>query len=244
MGRNAGGQRVGRCQPGCGLLAHQAALVQYQDALANGTDLGQDMAAEQHRSLALETLDQLADFNDLVGIQTAGRFVQNENFGITDQSLGQAYALAVTMGQVAHQFAAHIVQARAVDEVIQVGLLAARWHFLDFSHEIQVRLDPLVGVQGHVLWHEADAPAHGNGVGHDIVASDMGRTAAGGQRTGQDFHGGGFAGPVGAQEADNFALRDLKTEALQGECRTVATCQSIDFDHRLFVPDWLIVITV
>ena len=45
------------------------------------------MAGNQHRHLpaAVEIEDQLPDFNDALGVQAVGRFVQYQKIGITDE---------------------------------------------------------------------------------------------------------------------------------------------------------------
>ena len=43
--------------------------------------------------------NQFADFYHLVGVESGGGFVQDKHFGIMDQSLCQAYPLAVAFGE-------------------------------------------------------------------------------------------------------------------------------------------------
>ena len=60
--------------------------------------------------LPSEILDQLADLADLIGIQSAGRLVENEQIGFMDEGVRKADALSVTFGKRADQFFLHLFQ--------------------------------------------------------------------------------------------------------------------------------------
>jgi len=49
------------------------------------------------------------------------------------------------------------------------------------------------------------------------------------QHAGDDLHGGGFAGAVGAQKADNFAGCDLEGDVLDGGDGAEAAAEVFDF---------------
>ncbi len=210
-GSDAGGQARGH------LLGDQAALVQDQHPVADGGHLAEDVAGEQHGAAAAEGADQLADLDDLVGIQAAGGLVQHQHLGVAHEGLGQAHALAVAVAEGAHQAAAHVRQAGALHQAGHVAGLARGGHALDLGHEAQHRLDALVGVQGHVLGHEAHLAADGQGLVQQVVAGhDRAEPALGRQRAGEDLHGGGLARAVGAEEAHDLARGDRRRRRRPG----------------------------
>jgi len=49
------------------------------------------------------------------------------------------------------------------------------------------------------------------------VAEDGGPTAVGAQDGGEDAHGGGLAGPVGAEQPEHGAHRDVEVHAVDGD---------------------------
>jgi hypothetical protein len=78
----------------------QLALVEDGDAVADVLDVGQQVAAHQDGlPLLLELEDQILHFAGADRVQTGGRLVENDQFGIVDQRLGQpdaaGHALAV-----------------------------------------------------------------------------------------------------------------------------------------------------
>ena len=83
-----------------------------------------------------------------------------------------------------------------------------------------------------VLLLEADADL---GLGHGVVATDVSAqdadlAAVGLQLPGEHLDGGGLAGAVGAQEAEDLAGRDLEADALDGLRVAVAEAQVLRAD--------------
>src|SRR5258708_10197412 len=76
------------------VLGHHAAIGDDDDARTGRGHLGQDVGAQDDRVLAAERLDQIAGLDNLLGIETAGRLVQNEHRRIAEHRLGEADALA------------------------------------------------------------------------------------------------------------------------------------------------------
>jgi hypothetical protein len=48
--------------------------------------------------------------------------------------------------------------------------------------------------------------ANVHGIGGDVETSDAGDAGRGGHKSGEDAHGGGFAGAIGAEKAEDFAF--------------------------------------
>jgi len=78
-----------------GIRGHQLALVDNDDTFAGLFDFRQDVGAQNNGVVAGEALDQVARLVDLLGIESGGRLVQNEHFGIVNDGLCQADPLAV-----------------------------------------------------------------------------------------------------------------------------------------------------
>ena len=58
-------------------------------ALAGHADFRQDVSGENDRVISRKTLDQFADFNNLVGIKSDCWLVENQDFRIVHQALGR-----------------------------------------------------------------------------------------------------------------------------------------------------------
>ena len=64
-----------------------------------------------------ELADQFADLADLVGIEAVGRLVEDQQFGIVDEGVGQSDALAVAFRERLDHLAADRFEAAGVDHV-------------------------------------------------------------------------------------------------------------------------------
>ena len=112
-------QAVG--QVGDRILGDELALADDDDALAGVFDLGQDVGAEDDGVIAGEGREQLADLDDLLGIETAGRLVEDQDVGVVDDGLGDADALAVAFGQLADQLVADVAERAAADDLVDAA---------------------------------------------------------------------------------------------------------------------------
>jgi hypothetical protein len=91
----------------------QFAMADDDDLVAGVLDLGQDMSAEDDGVVAGEAADQLAGFDDLLGVETGSGLVENQDLGVVDNRLRQADALAVAFGELADQLSADIALRRS-----------------------------------------------------------------------------------------------------------------------------------
>ena len=66
-------------------------------------DLGKDVRCDQYGVAFGERLNQIANGDHLMRVKPAGRLVQNQNLGITQQRLSDRDALAETAGKLAGQ---------------------------------------------------------------------------------------------------------------------------------------------
>ncbi len=71
------------------------AFVDDDHAIAGHADFRQDVSGKNDGVRAGQALDEVADFDNLLGIEADGRLVQNNYGGIMDQRLGQPNTLLV-----------------------------------------------------------------------------------------------------------------------------------------------------
>ena len=75
--------------------------------------------------------------------------------------------------------------------------------------------------------------AGGDGLGHDVVAGDGGGAGGGGDEARKHAHGGGLAGAVGAEEAEDLALVEAEGDIVHrgeaaeplGQARDLDQCR-------------------
>src|SRR6218665_2080397 len=63
--------------------------IENDNPIANGFRLLHDVGGEQYRFVRADVLNHFSDFNNLIGVKPRRGFVQNERFGIVQQSLRQ-----------------------------------------------------------------------------------------------------------------------------------------------------------
>ena len=66
---------------------------------ASGFDFFEDVRGKQDGFVFAEAFDELADFVFLVGVEAIGGLIENENFRIMKEGLGEAGAVAVAFGE-------------------------------------------------------------------------------------------------------------------------------------------------
>ncbi len=126
--------------------------------------------------------------------------------GIMDQRLGQTNTLLVAAREPLNQLRALIDDIGFFERLADARRPLVRGNVFDSQDEIEIGLDGHIRVNGRRLWQIANVPAHLHRISEDIESGDAGRPGCSGHISGEDAHGGGFAGSVGAKETENFAL--------------------------------------
>src|SRR6185369_3319216 len=83
-------------------LPDERAARDHDHALADGLDLGQDVAREEHRARAPKTADELADLDHLARVEPDRRLVEHEDRRVTEERLREPDPLPVAFRQRAH----------------------------------------------------------------------------------------------------------------------------------------------
>src|SRR5690606_9159449 len=102
------------------------------------------------------------------------------------------------------------------------------------EHEVLGRGEHVVDRCG--LAREADASAHLDGCGFDIVAGDANRAAIRAQKRGEDADRGGLACSVDPEQGENLAAFDGEVETREHPVAVEALGESADVDgewHRI-----------
>ena len=81
----------------------------------------QDVGAENDGVVAGQRLEQVADFDDLLRVETGGGLVQDQHVGIVDDRLRQADALPVALGELADQLVPHVADGAALDHLVDAA---------------------------------------------------------------------------------------------------------------------------
>ena len=182
-----------------------------------------------------QAFDQGADFDDLVGVEAHGGFVQDQHRRIADQRLGEAHPLFVALGQVFDQPAVHILDLHQTADFRDM-FLAGELAFLQLIHEVQVFPHRHVQIQRRLLRQIADVGLGSVGILQHVVAVDLHHTLAGRQISGEYIHGGGFARAVGAEETQDLPLVHLEADILHRTVGAIPLREVLYLDHVDYHP--------
>ena len=182
---------------------------------------------------ALAQLDQLgAHLIAQLGVQIAQRLVHQEHGGVTDDGAADGHALALTAGQrlgLAVQILGDIQDLGGLPH-LPVDLVLG--YLLQLQRECHVLIHGHVGIQGVVLEHHGDVAILRLHIVHQLVADPQ---LAGGDvlQTGDHPQGGGLAAAGGTHQYDEFLVRDLQTELLDGHYALLGDLEAALFLRRL-----------
>ena len=107
-------------------------------------------------------------------------------------------------------------QARHLDYPLLPLAASFRRDAVDAAVEVDVLLDGEVLVEREPLAHVADVGLDQLGLRADVEAGHGAPAAAGGENAAEHADGGRFAGPVGSQETEDFALGHLEADVIDG----------------------------
>ena len=123
-------------------------------------------------------------------------------------------------------------QAEAVEQLVGPGTQLRPGQVGEPADEPQVLAAGEVLVDRGVLPGETDALAHRLRVVGDVEAEHLGPATVGTEDGREDAHGGGLAGTVGAEQAEDRARRDGQVDAAQGLDLAEALGQALHPDGR------------
>ena len=227
-------QLVGRA------AGHFAAMVDDEQVVAHLLDFGQDVGAEEDGVIFGQRADEGTDLQDLLGVETHGGLIQNEELGEAQQSLGKADALAVALGEVADEPSPDAHDAGHLHDPVGLGAALFAGDFFQPGGEEQVFLAGHIHVERGQLGQIADGALDQLRFGGDAVSIHQHLALGGAQVAGHDVHGGGLAGAVGAQKAENLAVGHGEAQMVHSQVGAIALDKIAYFDQNRIPPlrDW------
>lgn len=215
-----------------GAVGDNPAFVDDDHAVGYCLHLRQDMGGEDDGFVLADFLDEVADFDNLVGVKPGGGFVKDKHFGVVYECLRQAHALAVAFGKHAYFFVLLYAQTR---HLYDFGYPCGEFLLgnpLYFAGKLQKLLHIHVQIQGVMLRQIANFGAHLQGMFLDVVVAYLDAAGGGRYEAGHNLHGRGFARAIRTQKTEDFALFDGKREVLDGSLRAIHFGQPRDLNKH------------
>ena len=178
-----------------------------------------------------QTFDQMADFDDLLGVEAHGRLIEDDHVGIVDQGLRQADALLIAAGEPLDQFVLLVHDVGLFQGVRDAFRALIRRNILDARDEIEIGPDGHIRIHGRIFGEVADVTPHFHGIVEHVEAGDARGARSGGHVAGQDAHGGGLPGAIGAEKTEDFTFIHRERNVVHGRHRAVRLRQILNFNQ-------------
>ena len=222
-------------QRGRRVVGHDLAAGDDDRAGADGVDLFEDVGGDDDRLVRRHALDQRPHLMLLVRVEAVGRLVEHQDRRIMQQRLRQADAALEALGQGFDRLQAHAFQPCELQGVLHPVVQLAATVAADLGEEAQEAGDRHFRV-GRRAFRAGSRGRAGRRLRRTARRGPgCARCPRSGHESGQHPHGGGFAGAVGAEEAQHLPLRDAERHVVDRGEGAEALGQSLDLDQGSLV---------
>ena len=164
-------------------------------------------------------------------IEAGERLVEDEQLGIVQQGRGDEHALAHAFGVGRDGRVLPGLEMEQLEQPRGLGFNERLAEAAEPADQLQVFEPGEVVVEMGFFGDVAEGGAEGDHVLANILAFEEHPAVVGPQHAGDDFDGGGFAGAVGAEEADDFAGRHLEADTLDCGNAAKTSAKVLQFKH-------------
>src|ERR1019366_2808359 len=161
-------------------------------------------------------------------VQSDGRLIEEEHLRPMQRGLGDFQAADHAAGVFAHKAPAVGRQAHELQGLPDARLLLAAWQIVEFREDEQVLVTGEGSVPGDRLRHITDGAANVDSLCRYRETGHARLARGGRQQGGEHLDRGGFASPVGPEQAENLTGADREGEII--DCRKYAESASKSFD--------------
>jgi hypothetical protein len=198
-----------------GALGLDAATVVDYDAVADVFDIGEEVAAEDDGGSAVgEGDNEIFDFAAADGVEAGGGFIEDDEFRVIDEGLGEADTALHALGEFPDEAAVDIIEADHFEELCATAVAFGGGQVEEAAEEVDGFPGVEVAVEVGFLGEVTDSAFSGDVSGGVTEYFDM---AAGGvEEPEEHFDRGRFTGAVGAEEAEDFAAADFEVDVIDG----------------------------
>lgn len=160
-------------------VGDDTALIDDDCAGASGGDFFEDVGGEEDGPVLTQSFDELADFGFLIGIESVGRLVENEDFGVVKEGLREAGPVTVSFGKSVDGLAGDAFEEAGFDCFSNGRGAGCSFESLHGSAELEESLNGHVIIEGSRFREVANlsfslggAADHGNPADFDFACGD------------------------------------------------------------------------
>ncbi|MNK75158.1 hypothetical protein D3C87_946940 [compost metagenome] len=148
-------------------------------------------------------------------VEAEGGLVQQEELRRVEERDGDGHALLETARELADTLLAVIAQVQTGDELVSLGLHVS--HSLEGAEVREILGDRELPVKVTIAFEDGSEARGGLGaVVRDVMGADGNATGGGSQEARDHLDRGGLAGPVGAEQTEDFTAVETEGDAVDG----------------------------
>src|SRR5450631_3468019 len=200
----------------------ELALVEHRDPVGELVSLFEILRRQEDRhAVGDEVADDLPHGVAAAGVQTRGRFVEEDDARVADQGHRQIESPSHPAGVGGEWFSRSVDQIELLEQFGDAPATLGFTEVAQVRHERQVLLAGKQAVDGRELTGNADHGAYQVGIAVQIVATDLRLAAVGAEQGGQDLHRGGLARAVGPEQGEYRSLVNTQVDAIEHDLLAV-----------------------
>ena len=196
------------------------------------------MRAQDDRVVARQLLDQATSLDDLLGVETGGRLVEDQHLGVVNQRLRQTHALPVALRQLAARTTSHVADPGSRHHLFDPRRALPRRDALDLGDEVQVFADRHVRVEWRRLGQIAGPPLGFDGLSRTRRSRRRRRVPRSPGCSRSAPASSSSCRRRWAEKAQDFAFLDLKADVVHSDDVAVPLREVFDLDHRMAPLFW------
>lgn len=207
-----------------GIAGEQAAFLEDGDAVGEEFDFGQRVGSKKQGSIAAREelrFQEAAEIHGRDGVETSRRLIEQQHAWLMEQGAQQAEALNSAGRECADLTIERFVHVKLFGKLGDAQACRLPGEMVEAAEKEQIlaageaSVEAVVGA-GMITEQAPNRARFARGV----VARDAGDSAGRQKQGGQNAQKRGFAGPIGADQGQRFAVADFKRDAREGHsCR-------------------------
>ncbi len=218
---------------GGGAVGHHVSLIQHGDLPGEHVRLLQVLGGEQDgRPGGDELADDHPHLCAAPGIETGGRFVQEDDLRAVDQTHGQVEAPAHPSGIGRERLASGIGELESLEQLLNPFAAVSSRQVSEPGHQQQVLLAGQDAVHRGELSGQTDQAPDGGWLADDIVTTDPRGATVRPEQGGKDVHDRGLSGAVGSEQRKDATGGDVEVDVVQHDLVAESFGERFDLDGR------------
>src|SRR5258707_492674 len=189
---------------------------------------------EKRDAVSGELEEQIPELAARDGVDSRGRFVEENQFWFVQHGTTESEALFPTTGKLRGEAIQVRAEAVELDNVVHAVAKTIVGEAVNAAVEREIFRDGQIGIQTEILRHVADVFAHRFRILAHINAQDRSFATRERQQAREHFNDGGFSAAIGTEKPKDFAFLDAEADVIHGREAAEAANEILRGDSGLF----------